>query len=224
MLLVLLGLVTLAAIVSIVAPVAVARLWHSKGGRQTYGSTGRVLVYFLALGLGFLFVEIPIAQRYILLVGRPVTALTVVLFSVLLFSGIGSGLSPRLSLPKALAALTVLVAVYPLFLDRLLPLALGAPLWARVVLAIVSLAPLGVLMGVPFASGLALVGHQRRGLVGWVWAINGSASVISAVLAVALAMSWGFMAVLWIGAAAYGLALATILPLWREHATSRATG
>jgi hypothetical protein len=70
-------------------------------------------------------------------------------------------------------------------------------------------------MGVPFAAGLALVERQRPGLTAWAWAINGSASVISAVLAVVLAMGWGFSVVLWLGAAAYGLALAAVWPLWR---------
>ena len=213
-LLALLGLVTGAAGLLIVAPVAVAR----RGGGLDYGGTGRVLVYFLALGLGFLFVEIPLAQRFILLVGRPVTALVVVLFALLLFSGIGSALSPRLPLPHTLGVLVALVAVYPALVDGLLRGTLGAPLVVRGLVATLALAPLGLAMGVPFAAGLALVEGERPGLTAWAWAINGSASVVSAVLAVVVAMGWGLAAVLWSGAAAYGLALAAIWPLWREAA------
>jgi hypothetical protein len=214
-LLALLALVTVAAAVLIVAPVALERHWRRAEERREYGGTGRVLVYFLALGLGFLFVEIPLAQRFILLVGRPVTALTVVLFALLLFSGVGSYLSPRLPLPYVLAALVALIAVYPSLTTLLLRGALGAPLGARAALATLVLGPLGLAMGVPFAAGLALVERQRPGLTAWAWAINGSASVISAVLAVVLAMGWGFSAVLWLGAAAYGLALVAVWPLWR---------
>ena len=65
------------------------------------------------------------------------------------------------------------------------------------------MAPLGYLMGLPFAGGLRVVEVKGPGLVPWAWAINGSFSVISAVLAVMVALSWGFSAVLWLGAAAY---------------------
>ena len=137
------------------------------------------------------------------------------LFALLLFSGIGSALSPRLPLPHVLMVLVALIALYPLLTGLLLRGTLGAPLAVRALLATVALGPLGLAMGVPFAAGLALVEQQRPGLTAWAWAINGSASVISAVLAVVLAMGWGFAAVLWLGAAAYGLALASIWPLWR---------
>lgn len=217
----LLALVTLAAAALIIGPVAVERRVRGTREDRAYRGTGRVLVYFLALGLGFLFVEIPLAQRFILLVGRPVTALTVVLFAILLFSGLGSALSPRLSLPHALAALIALIAVYPFVVSLLLRVVLGAPLAARTVIAAAALAPLGLAMGVPFAAGLALVERWRPGLTAWAWAINGSASVVSAVLAVVLAMSWGFAAVLWLGGGAYGLALASIWPLWKAVTAPR---
>ena len=114
-----------------------------------YRGTGRVVVYFLALGLGFLFVEIPLAQRFILLIGRPVTALTVVLFALLLFSGLGSVLSPRISLRHGLLALVGLILVYPPLMDGLMQGVLGASLTVRVLAAIFVLAPLGLAMGVP---------------------------------------------------------------------------
>jgi hypothetical protein len=209
-LLALLALVTLAAMGLILAPVAVEGWVRRTSDSRDYRGAGRALVYFLALGLGFLFVEIPLAQRFILFVGRPVTALTVVLFALLLFSGIGSMLSPRVPLPYALGGLVALIAVYPPIVNLVMQGALGASLTVRVVIAIAALAPLGLAMGVPFAAGLALVERVRPGLTAWAWAINGSASVVSAVLAVVVAMGWGFAAVLWLGAAAYGLALVSI--------------
>jgi hypothetical protein len=81
----------------------------------------------------------------------------------------------------------------------------------------VSLAPLGLLMGVPFARGLGLVELAAPGLVPWAWAVNGSASVISAILAMMLALSWGFSAVLWIGGGTYVIALLALWPLaWQN--------
>jgi spermidine synthase len=211
-LVILLGLVGLAAAVLIVGPLLAGRV--SAGGGDA--PRGRVLVYFFALGLAFLFVELPLAQRFILYVGQPVTALAVVLFGVLLFSGLGSLTVPRWRLPLALGLLIGLIALYPAILPPLFDLTLGLPLAARVVIAVLSLAPLGLPMGVPFAGGLRVIEARAPGLIPWAWAINGCASVISAVLAVMLALSWGFAAVLWLGAGAYGLALVAIAGLKPE--------
>jgi spermidine synthase len=193
----LLALVTLAAAVLILAPVAVVRI-----GRVHWGA----LIYFFALGLGFLFVEMPLAQQFIVFLGQPVTALASVLFAVLLASGLGSLSAPRWSLPVALGLLVIAIAVYPSLLRGLFNLALGWPLAGRLVVAVISLLPLGVLMGVPFARGLALFEERVPGITPWAWAVNGSASVISSVLAVMIAMSSGLSIVLWLGAGVYAVA------------------
>ncbi len=101
----------------------------------------------------------------------------------------------------------------PLALGWLFGATLGWPAAARAAAGVLSLAPLGTLMGVPFAGGTRIVERTAPGIVPWAWAINGSASVISGVLAVMAALSWGFTAVLWLGAAAYGAALAAIWKL-----------
>lgn len=167
----------------------------------------RVFLYFAALGLAFLLVEIPLAQRFILVFGQPVTALAVVIFTLLLFSGLGSLSMRRWSLRTGLALLVFAIALYPLLLGPVSDLALRWPEWGRAALAILVMAPLGYLMGLPFASGLRLVEQHDPALVPWAWAINGSFSVISSVLAVMVALTWGFAAVLWLGAAAYAVAL-----------------
>jgi len=206
-LLALLLLVTAAAILFIVAPLLL------KQGSREKAETGipfwrwRVLLYFAALGLAFLFVEVPLAQRFILILGKPVTALAVILFVLLLFSGIGSLTSTRWSLNVALVCLVIMVGGYPFILNWLSSIALSWPEWAGFSLTIFALAPLGYLMGIPFARGLNVVEQHDSSLVPWAWAINGSFSVISSVLAVIFALTWGFAAVLWLGAAAYGLAL-----------------
>lgn len=216
----LLVLVAILAALLIVGPLVVGRLPAAPAGVRGAAWSPlqvrvRALVYFFMLGLGFLFVEIPLAQRFILFLGQPVTALAVVLFAILLFSGLGSLTAPRWRLPVALAVLVVVALVTPLALRGMFALGLGWPLAARAVVSVVSLAPLGVLMGVPFARGMALVERVAPGLTPWAWAINGSASVISAVLAVMIALGWGFSAVLWIGAGTYAAALAAIAGLDR---------
>jgi hypothetical protein len=173
-----------------------------------------VLLYFACLGLAFLFVEIPLAQRFILVLDQPVTALAIVLFSILLFSGLGSLSVRRLSLTRGMIALIVLIALFPILLDPLSALALSLPEWGRIALAVLAIAPLGFLMGLPFAGGLSVVESRDSSLVPWAWAINGSFSVISSVLAVMIALSWGFSAVFWLGAVAYAVALISFRKFW----------
>ncbi|MCI0646862.1 MAG: hypothetical protein L0346_18490 [Chloroflexi bacterium] len=208
----LLLLVGLAALLFILGPLLLRRGQTTRPEAPAGLPHWRVLLYFAGLGLAFLFVEIPLAQRFILLLEQPVTALAVVIFAILLFSGLGSLTAPRWRLRPALAALVVAAILYP-FLLPLADLALGWPAWARLLLTVLALAPLGYLMGLPFAGGLRLVEAAGPALVLWAWAINGSFSVISAVLAVTLALSWGFSAVLWLGAAAYAVALLAFYPL-----------
>jgi hypothetical protein len=176
----------------------------------------RVFTYFACLGLAFLFVEIPLAQRFILILDHPVTALAVVLFAILLFSGLGSLTVRRWRLPLGMGALILLIALYPLLLEPASRVALGLPQWGRILLALAAMAPLGYLMGMPFPGGLRVVEGRQPSFVPWAWAINGSFSVISSVLAVMVALSWGFSAVLWLGAAAYTLALVSFAGLFRK--------
>jgi hypothetical protein len=203
-LLALLALVLLASVALVLLPLAVVR----RKGEIRYGS--RLFLYFLFLGIGYLFVEIPLLQRFILFLSHPVYALATVLFSLLTFSGLGSLASPRVVLRKAMAVLVVLLACYPLLLPPLFRWLLGLDLGLRVAASVVVLAPLGFLMGVPFPAGVRLVGRVAPGLVPWAWAINGCASVLSSILAVMIAISHGFSRVLFAGGLAYALALLAI--------------
>jgi hypothetical protein len=176
----------------------------------------RVFAYFACLGLAFLFVEIPLAQRFILILDHPVTALAVVLFAILLFSGLGSLTARRWRLPLGMGALIVLIAIYPLLLEPVSRVALGLSQWGRILLVLAVMAPLGYLMGLPFPGGLRVVEGWQPSFVPWAWAINGSFSVISSVLAVMVALSWGFSIVLWLGAVAYSIALLCFIGLYRR--------
>lgn len=213
----LLILVSLAAAFLIVGPLLLRR--RERRLREQVGIPlwrWRVFAYFACLGLAFLFVEVPLAQRFILLLDQPVTALAVVLFAILLFSGLGSLTLKRWRFPMGLALLILLIMLYPFLLRPVTDVALGQPEWVRILLTILIIAPLGYLMGLPFAGGLQVVESNEPGLVPWTWAINGSFSVISSVLAVMVALSWGFSTVLWLGAAAYMGALLSFGVLWRN--------
>jgi spermidine synthase len=181
---------------------------------QPFHLTFRYLLYFTLLGLGFLFVEIPLLQRFILYLGQPAYAFTVVISAILGAAGLGSGyLSQRLSLRIVLPLIVFLTIAYPVLLPVLFESALHLPFFGRVIVTVLALFPLGALLGIPFPRGLALVGETAPGLAPWVWAVNGCASVVSAVLAALVALTWGFAAVLWGAALAYGLAGGVMWPL-----------
>jgi spermidine synthase len=206
-LLALLILVLLASLVMVLLPLVLLR----GRGQIRYG--GRIFLYFLFLGIGYLFVEIPLMQRFILFLSHPVYALATVLFGLLTFSGLGSLVSPRLPLRRVIVGLVFLLACYPLLLPLLFHWLLGLHLALRVAASVAMLAPLGFLMGVPFPAGIRLVGRIAPGLVPWAWAINGCASVLSSILAVMIAISQGFSRVLFAGGLAYALALLVIYGL-----------
>ncbi len=173
--------------------------------------TGKVFLYFALLGIAFLFVEIPLIQRWILLLGQPIYAFTAVVGILLLSSGLGSVLAGVKWLPKkpAFWLLVLLALVIPLLLPSMTVLILGWPLWARLGAALVSLAPLGLLMGLPFPLGLAWLGEHAPRWTSWAWAINGCTSVIASVLAAILVLNFGFTFVMLLGAGAYAGALIT---------------
>ena len=199
MLLVMLALVLFLSGVLIVLPLLLPGRRRRLTLAETKVSRMRVFVYFGLLGLAFLFVEIPLIQRWILIVGHPTYAFVAVVSVLLVFSSLGS-LSARAAwLPKraAFAALVVLAVATPFLLAWLTRHTLGWPLAARAGLAALSLAPLAFLMGLPFPLGLAWLERTGPALVPWAWAVNGCASVVSGVLAAIAALSFGFTAVLW---------------------------
>jgi len=181
---------------------------------RSLSGAGWLIVYFVGLGLGYMLLEMPLMQRFILFLGHPTYALSVVLFSLLFFSGLGSYSTQNVPVERlqgrlrlALGSLIMVGAIYLIFLPIVLEHLIGLPLGVRVVVAALLLAPLGFLMGMPFPLGIAL-GRQRDtvSLIPWLWAANGSASVLSSVLAVVLATTLGFSVAMGAGLAAYVLA------------------
>ncbi|MCJ7625939.1 MAG: hypothetical protein MUO76_20795 [Anaerolineaceae bacterium] len=164
-------------------------------------------VYFGFIGLGYMLVEIPLIQHFILFLGHPAYAVTGVIFSLLLFSGIGSLYAHRLPHRATLTVLVVFSLLTPLLLPLLFRINLGLPLSLRLVVSTLSLAPLGFLMGIPFARGLNSIPAR---LVPWAWGVNGASSVVSSVLAALLAISFGFNWVLIAGALCYAGALIAV--------------
>lgn len=180
----------------------------------------KVLGYFLSLGIGFMFIEIALIQRFILFLGHPMYAVSTVLFSVLMFSGMGSLFSERLEVKKQAFALTILalgtlVLFYLLGLPYIFRIFLGEELLFRGIVSPIILAPLAFLMGIPFPLGIRLTEALNRDLIPWAWAVNGCASVLSSILAVMIALSFGFSSVLVLSGLVYLAGLWAILSLER---------
>lgn len=168
----------------------------------------RVPAYFLALGLGFMAIEIPLLQRFTLFLSHPLLAAAIVLSGFLVFAGLGARYSARLA-PAArwpFAAIAAMAAVHALLLPPLLAAAMGlAPGW-KMLLTLLLIAPLAFCLGMPFPQGLAVVAARAAPLVPWAWGINGFASVVATLLATLLAIHLGYAAVLLLAVVLYGIA------------------
>jgi hypothetical protein len=179
-------------------------------------------LYFIAVGLGYILVEIAFIQRFVLFLGHPTYALTVVIFLMMLSSGAGSLFSrtwlphTRLGwMPIALVIVTLLADVF--FLPSRLASLVGLAFGYRLIVSAVILIPLGFVMGMPFPTGLrALVtagtkpggdAQSSENLVEWAWAMNAAASVMGSVLAMVIAIQFGLTITLACGAGAYLCAL-----------------
>jgi hypothetical protein len=186
-------------------------------GRPASG-WGRWLVYFGALGSGFMLLEVALLQRFVLLLGHPVYSLTVTLFSLLLGTGLGSFLSRRIRADRVrpvairmLVAVAAVALVSAFALPHIIDLAIAWPLAVRVLVAGALLVPTGVLLGIPLPAGMRLLAARRPEIIPWGWGINGAFSVVGATVAVFVAMNWGFFCTLSIAALVYAGASAALV-------------
>jgi SAM-dependent methyltransferase len=178
-------------------------------------------LYFLALGLAFLFIEIAFIQRFVLFLGHPFYAVAVVLAGFLAFAGLGSAVAARWAatvgrgsavrgIALAVGVIAVLAATYLLALPSVFERLLALPDAAKIAIALLLIAPLALFMGMPFPLGLGHVGARSETFIPWAWAINGCASVLSAILATLLAMHVGFSGVVMIAVVLYLVAPALL--------------
>ena len=170
----------------------------------------RIIAYFFAIGLGFLFLEIAFIQKFILFLGHPLYAAAVVLAIFLVFAGLGSQYGQKRKFHVIWPVTIILglgimdmIAAYFLF-DAINWL----PKSIKIAIAVLMLGPLAFSMGMPFPLALTRVGAETPDLIPWAWAVNGCASVIAAVLATLLAIHFGFAAVVLTALILYGFAAA----------------
>ena len=222
-----LGVVILGIVFAISVVAVILFLIVPMALRSTRQQRPLPLLYFIAVGLGYILVEIAFIQRFVLFLGHPTYALTVVIFLLLLSSGMGSLLSRRLLSETArgwipLLLLVLAIGVYTWGLTALLSWLIGLPFFVKLVVSTIILVPLGFAMGIPFPTGLRAMTHSidlpdselgevfKTGdnAVEWAWAMNAASSVLGSVLAMVIAIHFGLNVTLACGAAAYALALA----------------
>jgi spermidine synthase len=215
-------LVSLAAVTAfLILPLAL-----QKGGHSPFR-----MLYFVAIGLGYILVEIAFIHRFVLFLGHPTYALTVVIFLLMLSSGAGSLMSRCLLRTRPawiplLLAIIVLIG-YAFFLPHVLATWVGLKFAYRVAISGILLVPLGFVMGMPFPTGLRALAavplpppgakFGNDSAVEWAWAMNAAASVLGSVLAMVIAIEFGLTATLACGAGAYLVALLFLPLLHSQH-------
>ena len=193
-------------LVCIVVPVT---LTAGRGQRQ---GGGALLLFFAGIGLGFMLIEISQMQRLIIFLGHPTYSLSVVLFALLLASGVGSAASGRLAGGSPARSRSVLLALVGILAATgnlapgLLHLFEDATTPTRIGVAVAMLLPIGFAMGMAFPLGMRLALERAPALAPWLWGINGATSVCASVLAVVIALGSGISTAFWAGVTCYAIA------------------
>ena len=217
----LLGISTTLVVLFVIGPLVFAGRGQARpGGWLAW------LVYFGALGAGFMLIAVSVLQRFVLLLGHPVYSLTVTLCSRLLGTGLGAAWSRRLdagSLRRSGAIGVVLVAAIALlFIVVATPIVSWAIPFSRAVrmlIAVAMLVPIGIALGIPMPTGMRMLTARAPQMLPWAWGMNGAMSVLGATLAIFIAMNWGFRVTLLAASGTYLIGLASFLvATQRKHA------
>lgn len=202
-----LGLITLLAM-----GVFLAASWAGQGDEGDAARRGQRAVdagYVFLLGAGFMMIEMPMLQRFSMLLGNPTASLSVVLSTLLVCGGLGSATLNRervdegRHLRRVIAALVAygLALTFTFDLWAWLLRAQQAPV--RLLVSAMLLAPLGFLCGGPLSIAIRRVGLRDETRVPWLWGMNGAASVLGSVAATAVALHAGLRVATLCGLAAY---------------------
>jgi hypothetical protein len=176
----------------------------------------RFLFYFLFIGTGYILIEVGLIQKFVLFLGHPTYALTVVIFSLLTSSGLGSFASRKMlggdegRLIKALGCVALLAALLAFLVSGLLSALVWMPLPLKILITVALLMPLGFVMGMPFPTALRRLEEMHAPSVRWAWSLNAAASVLGSVGALVCGIYLGLIQTLIIGGLFYLAALVVV--------------
>lgn len=166
------------------------------------------LVFFVAIGVAYTIVQVALIQRFVVYLGHPTYAVTVVVFAMLIISGIGSLFSRGISRTTiALAGAACALSAIALAMSPAMEASIGWPKSGRIIMSIGLLAPAAFLMGMPFPIGISRLDRVRTEAVRWAWGVNAAASVLGSSCAVLLSVYVGIRGTVLCGAALYCCAL-----------------
>jgi len=174
---------------------------------------GKYVLYFAALGLAYIMIEICLIQKFTLLLGQPVYTMLAIISTMLIFSGIGSMYSEKIiNLVKNVNVIYIVIAALTVIIALLNPILFQAlnrtEITGRIIASIAVIAPLAFFMGIPFPYGMSKINiNNSRYIVAYSWGINGFFSVLGSILVVILSMSFGFRVVFIASAVIYLLAM-----------------
>jgi hypothetical protein len=191
------------------------------GPRLASGGTA----YFILIGIGFMLIEIGCLQRFSVFLGHPTYSLSIVLFSLILSTGVGSLVSDYVHIetkPRFTTWATV-TGGYILFQTLWVPPLLlsldSSSLVMRGLVAVAVILPAGLLMGFGFPTGMRFISAIDRKPTPWFWGINGASGVLAAVVAVACSIAYGIGTTLALGAVCYFLLIPAALVIGFPQAT-----
>ena len=179
--------------------------------------------YFSILGIGFIMIELCLIKQFTLFLGIPAVSISLIIALILLFSGLGSFIAERFvhrerkALHVILPLLFLIGIGFSLILEAVMTSFLGLPFWLRMFVTGGLILPLGICMGMPFPLGLLLVHKHYPKMVGWVWGVNGFATVVGSVATVIIALLYGFEVVFAIACALYLLGSLLIVKMDRPR-------
>lgn len=188
-------------------------LRHSNSQKSEL-KTGKIALYFAALGMGFILIELTLLQKLILLLGNPTLTFALLLFTILIASGIGSFSSTRLvrintrNLVFIIAGVISVGLVYAIIVPPVIYSIISESFEIKALISVCLLFPIGFLMGMPLPTAMRLIKSYSPMHVPWMWAINGAFSVLGAVLSVVIGILYGASYAMVLGALSYLIALA----------------
>ncbi len=211
MLAVTLGVLGILAFILIVVPLGIEQwMTRAQTSRTSLPNQLGAIVYFIMLGLAYMLIELTLIQRFTIFLGHPSYSLAVCLFSMLLFSGLGSMLAQRIVGVRRLlllnALLPILLAVTWFGAQWSWSSLIAAPTVIRILLAAALITPAAFFMGMPMPLGLQRAAQNPAAPLSWYWGLNGAFSVVASVLAIALAHAIGLRATFMLGAGCYLIA------------------
>jgi hypothetical protein len=216
----LLGITAALVAATILYPLARAGLPRLDGA-----SFAHALLYFGLIGMGFMWVQIPLMQRFSVYLGHPTYTIAVTLFSMILASGVGSFISDRLDLETSSRWLRILpLGIAALLLagrfsvQALIDGTIHQGLLVRCAIAGGFIGVLALPLGTCFPVGLRLLRRISDDATPWMWGVNGAAGVLASVTAVAVSIWSGISTSLLLGTLAYALLALPAAALYRRGA------